>query len=782
MKRYACKPCVCVCVCWGEEFGGGGGGSRSYRDSSYLDLQPWLCIVICSSKMAASRKTNPSESESSNSIMQILLDRVKEDPDSSVFFDDICKELNLEPQGERTMFGKYLKVLFPHVKSRRVCRGTGASRTKSKLFEGIALRTPDELRSAVKREVVQFQELVEFVPNSVLVLSSSPVELILGVPSTLFCNGNLVLKIITMSNNKWELSISGSPVDLKSKYFQISHDFFADKEGLQNVINIVRKFRVCCGYPVETGREIRESTCKKLLRERSTFEDHVDIDVLRSWRCERILSFAQYKNSFCRQCFQDCHDLHRNKDSEEASQENKQSNEVDAENLLESNEEAFANGPAQMQQFLKCQLDALKCYAMYAGKGQKGFPHCWDKTFLSLCVSVWMTSKQAYQILESSGMMILPTVRQLRGYKKKMLAAANPEEILPRLPQRRYQWRRFFAEQASESELGGAADHNSGGGEKVSKGKTSAMNEQQSQETEMTDCENSASSPVPQLKMDCEEAEHDIDIMTSSNHFDEHPHDTHHQSVTQAAHRQKNQGSQTKYAVHSRSKQSQEKERAPKRLKTVVNKQVVSDKHLEPTQDASEKDDSTDTCSLRKPTLLKLSKAIFQFHCLTANNPLTSSTTAATGTRTTTVASSDAAAPSVIPVQRTQVSRDSNESYPEPFPVALFPAHRHVHPSVTVYSNPNKQPFTPAASTITRFPVSLIPPQVLSQQSNSSEAATEPATFSIETRPGSTISTDCTSANAGTTSTSGGTSITSPLSIKVESSSPVPTHDDDADL
>lgn len=747
---------------------------------SYLDLQPKTCLVICPSKMAASRRTNPSK-ESSNSVMQILLDRVKEDPNSSIFFDDICKELNLEPQGEKTMFGKYLKVLFPHVKSRRVCRGTGANRTKCKLFEGIALRTPDELRSTAKREVVELHELVQFVPNSVLVLSSSPVELILGVPTTLFSSGNLVLKIITISNNKWELSISGSAVDLKSKHFQISDDFVADKEGLENLLNVVRKFRVCCGYPVETGREIRDSTCKKLLRERSTFEDHVDVDVLRSWRCERILTFAQYKNSYCRQCFQDCHDLHRNKESEEGSQENKQSSEVDVENLLEPDEDAFTNGPAQMQQFLKCQLDALKCYATYAGKGQKGFPHCWNRTFLSLCVSVWMTSKQAYQILENSGMMILPTVRQLRGYKKKMLAAANPEEILPRLPQRRYQWRRFFSEQAptedTESGHGGGADPNSGVVNKVLQGKTLVTEDQQSQETEMNDLGNCTSSPsLPQLKMDCEEVEHDFD-KSSSNRFNEHPDENHHHSLNYNATHQKNQGTQTKYTPRSQGKhpQSQEKERAPKRLKTVGDKhpdsapQVDShsDKHSEPTEDASGEDDAYH----RKPTLLKLSRAIFQFHSQTAGNTVspTRSATASTSTRATAVATSGAAA-SVVPVQSAQAS---NGSYPGPFPVALFPAHGHVHQSIC--SNPNKPPFTPAAATITRFPVSPLQPHVLAQQSHDSKHTTEPCTLFTENSPDSTVSTSIISASAGTTSS---TSITSPPFIKVESpSSPDERHD-----
>lgn len=737
--------------------------------------------------MAASRTKTASE-DSSNSIMQILLDRVKEDPESSVFFDDICEELNLGPQGERTMFGKYLKVLFPHVKSRRVGRGTGANRTKCKLFEGIALRTQDELRSTVKREALQLCELIEFVPNRVLVLSSSPVELILGVPSTLFCNGNLVLKVITITDNKWELSISGSAVGLKSKHFQISDEFFADREGLENVISIVRKLRVCCGYPVEIGREIRESMCKKLSRERSTFEGHVDVDVLRTYRCERILTFAQYKNTFCRQCFQDCHELHRDKVSEEELQENKKSSAEDAVKHFEADVDTFADGPAQMKQFLKCQLDALKCYAANSGKGQTAFPYCWDRTFLSLCMSMWMASKQAYRILESSGMMVVPTVRQLLEYKKKMLAATNPEEILPRLPQKRYQWRRFFSEQAvagdsdSESELGRDADSSCGLVFEVSQGKM-VEQDQQSQEIEVSDGGNSSSSV--QLKMDCEceEAEHDFD-MSASNDFDECPDECHCQPLSCSTIHQKNQETQTKYTTRSPSKlsHSQAKERALKRVRP------VSDKHPEPdpraarsehshsqpdsTEDTSEEDD---LCVTKKPTLLKLSRAIFQFHSLTASSSVSriTSGSAATSTsdRTTTVANSGAA------------HRASAQRVNEPFPVALFPAPGHVHQSI--HSNPNKRPFTPAPATMTRFPVFLLPPQTLAlaHQSDDSNANYTNRAFTVVTEncTAAVASTGACSTITNTATTTSASSITtsSALSVKVESpSSPVQTRVD----
>ncbi|KAJ8017433.1 hypothetical protein HOLleu_45163 [Holothuria leucospilota] len=84
--------------------------------------------------------------------------------------------------------------------------------------------------------------------------------------------------------------------------------------------------------------------------------------------------------------------------------------EDDNKDMMEIFNLCFPNAPHEMKKIMQSQYEAL-------GKQSDKRGIRWDKTIISLCLSLWIRSPKTYEDLRDSEFLILPSGRQLRKYK-----------------------------------------------------------------------------------------------------------------------------------------------------------------------------------------------------------------------------------------------------------------------------------------------------------------------------------------------------------------------------
>ena len=305
---------------------------------------------------------------------------------------------------------------------------------------------------------IDWTDIYTLLPRSSLLLSNTlSDEIRFALPSNVVTNGSIVMKEIMLEKKSttWMLQVRGRVIGLEE--LGICHNFSLTKEKIEDIINAVNAIEICTGLPTDSSTNVQSGTSMKEML--STVGNETSMkSVIRSSKCEQILTFTSQIKT-CKKC----RDLKAIKNDVKAKpiQENVQvginaksaveggtkakhveenacrvdnSNlEAEKENIVNKADEkevahssmfvheedhsdlskilesVFPNAPHKMKILLASQRAALLAKHPTSRR--------WSKEVISMCLSLWVSSPKSYTTLTDSGMLILPSGRQLRRYK-----------------------------------------------------------------------------------------------------------------------------------------------------------------------------------------------------------------------------------------------------------------------------------------------------------------------------------------------------------------------------
>ncbi len=220
-------------------------------------------------------------------------------------------------------------------------------------------------------------------------------------------SGNILMKTIELNSgeNTWKLKIRNQLVDMDRLSLQPKFNFLLQE--LEDIIDMVKKIRVCTGTAVDSSWKLIPAQFTK------TFVSVVGDEnsgqaFVRSANCLQSLPWnALSTTTSCQKCqkaFSNAEYVESRKPDEPIEldpDDNK-----DMERILNS---VFPGASPEMKVFLQSQHDALKTVSP---SGRR-----WDKDVIKMCLGIYVRSPKAYQDLKDSTMFVLPSGRQLCRYK-----------------------------------------------------------------------------------------------------------------------------------------------------------------------------------------------------------------------------------------------------------------------------------------------------------------------------------------------------------------------------
>lgn len=340
-----------------------------------------------------------------------------------ILLKDIWKSFE-EHSGEKISLkelGKSIKKMFPDVKYFAPTEKVSGRRITA--YRGISFnpRPKFDLDKNGIENVYSLEEISSKLPkHSMLFHSSISSEITFALPSNVLANGNLVLKTVTLKDHSWVLNIRGKEVDLHQ--LGISVRFDGTKMCLNKIIILLEKIQICTGVPlaeiehmqydIESRPSLTKETITKIGDENLS---HLSQQCLRAKRCYQVLPWGAHRNA-CRACQ---HTIKRNDIgiSKPGTETTDEFNKEDSDEMNAELEKVFSGASDEMKVLLKSQSRALDCKRTSSMK--------WDKRVLNVCLSMWVRSPSAYDVLKDSKMLILPSARQLRRYKNKLQKEAG---------------------------------------------------------------------------------------------------------------------------------------------------------------------------------------------------------------------------------------------------------------------------------------------------------------------------------------------------------------------
>ena len=294
---------------------------------------------------------------------------------------------------------------------------------------------------------IDWTEIYELLPKSTILLSDTlDTQIRFAIRSGILNNDNIILKEIEIDKKsmKWKLKIRGREINLAT--LGICSKFTCTKEKLDEIINIVNVLRLCRGKESVKMDSVNQS--RVIVESFSLYGDeNSKKTVVRSKVCDQILSFCQSTHFVCKRCqdtisnvtrttksnpFNDKTPLQEEKtfksnpinDTTPLQERNyntdENNNDVNRNDQIDLSEDAhndlmaildkvFPDAPEKMKILLKSQHDALTAKSPQLRR--------WNKEVISMCLSLWIRTPHSYQNMIDSGMLILPSGRQLRRYK-----------------------------------------------------------------------------------------------------------------------------------------------------------------------------------------------------------------------------------------------------------------------------------------------------------------------------------------------------------------------------
>lgn len=265
-------------------------------------------------------------------------------------------------------------------------------------------------------------DISKHIPSSCHVQSHLQNYVTIGIPTEIIVNGNVLFKRITIKDSTWNLSIRGKDINLKD--IGVDSTFINTEECLRKTFEILNKIKVCTGVTITDVDHLYIDINKKtVIKEFISISgnENTSVTKLRYVNCDQTLKWGSSTEA-CRTCQKKitinkelqsiCDESLDDEVNEDNDGDSIPLSKKDQKDLTEIFESVFPGASTEMKTLLQSQAQALKC------KNRKSIR--WDKTILSLCLSMWIRSPANYQQLRESNFLILPSGRQLRKYKNEV--------------------------------------------------------------------------------------------------------------------------------------------------------------------------------------------------------------------------------------------------------------------------------------------------------------------------------------------------------------------------
>lgn len=107
-----------------------------------------------------------------------------------------------------------------------------------------------------------FGNLEQYLPSSILILTKSASEMVLGYQTSIIANGNTFFKEIHVRPTSWQLVVRTKVIDLIN--YDISPNFSCNSNCLKDIIAISDKLKICCGVDVH-DKHVSKSFIKETI-------------------------------------------------------------------------------------------------------------------------------------------------------------------------------------------------------------------------------------------------------------------------------------------------------------------------------------------------------------------------------------------------------------------------------------------------------------------------------------------------------------------------------------
>lgn len=368
-----------------------------------------------------------------------LANHISEDSIGKVGSSDLLQRLHAQPalkdKCNLKNIGSILRKLFP---SMTVSRGR-TNGQKITIYNGVYWNVEKDA------DIIDWTDVYELLPRSCMLINPSLSDKItFAVQSKIVSNGLIVLKEVELHKalNIWKLKIRGKYINLEK--CGINSRLLLTRQYVLNIIRIVEALDICSGQKIPNNDVTTNTSNSKVFIEQCSRigDENSGHSVYRTKHCQQFTAWSStcYICRRCQQCML--------KESTKSSKINisscgisdkvfdQSTCTVDTDTVTHSDnikhnvteldesiivsegvhgdlstifENVFPHAPEKMKLLLQSQAKALAAKTPTARR--------WNKEVISLCLSLWVRSPKAYQILQDSNMLILPSGRQLLRYK-----------------------------------------------------------------------------------------------------------------------------------------------------------------------------------------------------------------------------------------------------------------------------------------------------------------------------------------------------------------------------
>ena len=325
------------------------------------------------------------------------------------------------------MFGSVVRNFFPSIRISTVFDYT--EKKHKSVYKGVSRNTLSP------SEAISFADIRQKLPNNAMILHQDNMRIQFLLPSQTVCNGSIVMKEVEIRANEstWSLTIRGKTIDLES--IGISNIYNNTAQCLANILDIILKIKLCLGILVNSTRQVIPPSFKKefvsVYGNENTGAPH-----LRSKACSQILAWTT-RSEACIPCQKSISRVE--KVNAEYWESALRLAEYDDKDMNDVFEEVFKGASSEMKEFLRCQHDMLQC--------SSGRERRWPKPVIRVCLNLFARSRQSYRDLQDSGILILPSGRQLQRYKNAVPQSAG-------LDREMFRWMFHSAEKVKVTKAG----------------------------------------------------------------------------------------------------------------------------------------------------------------------------------------------------------------------------------------------------------------------------------------------------------------------------------------
>lgn len=291
---------------------------------------------------------------------------------------------------------KSLRKLFPDVILCRARRGKHQPRDCK--YKGLKLKIIDSQECGAENISV---------PAYCTITQSQP-NLVISVNTEDIVNDKPVVKMITFSDGMFEVTVNNTDIQLDELGIDNKYSYICQSDT-DSVIKMITQARLCKGMPVPDDFNDFD---KFIINKWTTINGNEILINVHSPYCSGLLPFTNITDH-CDSCRRGLHQ-HMRKCESTDTPEGSQGTLIESdlhEDLLEILQSTLPNCPTNFKCLLKSQLDNFE---------REPRQRRWAPEIISLCLTLYSRSRQAYTDLKESNMLLLPSGRLLKYYKNSV--------------------------------------------------------------------------------------------------------------------------------------------------------------------------------------------------------------------------------------------------------------------------------------------------------------------------------------------------------------------------